>query len=308
MSTTDDTTSTTDNTVRPVAPIYKSAAGAAAIAERYREVLRDWPIPAEQILVPTREGDTFVLVSGPREALPLVLLHGSGANSGMWRGDIASWAREFRVYAVDMVGEPGGSAPSRPALGSEAVALWLDDVLAGLGISSTAMAAISLGGWTALDYAIRRPERITQLALLCPGGVGKQRYGWILKAIIPRLLGRHDPRSSARTVTGLEGAHLDAVVDEIASTFTHFNPRRERLPLFTDAQLRGLSMPVLVLVGDRDVMFDSAETARRIHRFVPDATVRMLPGVGHAILDQTDTVLDFLLAHPSPRSESRSGG
>lgn len=289
--------STTDTT-RPVAPIYKSAAGAAAIAEQYREVLRTWPIPSEQLLVPTREGDTFVIAGGPREAPSLVLLHGSGANSGMWRDDIASWAKEFRVYAVDMVGEPGGSAPSRPELGSEAVALWLDDVLAGLGISSTAVAAISLGGWTALDYAIRRPERVTQLVLLCPGGVGKQRYGWILKAIVPRLLGRHDPRGSARAVTGLEGAHLDTVVDEIALTFTHFNPRRERLPLFTDAQLRSLTMPVLAVAGDRDVMFDSAETARRITRFVPDATVRILPGVGHAILGQTDMVLDFLREHP----------
>ncbi|WP_330181846.1 alpha/beta fold hydrolase [Nocardia sp. NBC_01503] len=288
--------STTDTT-RPIASIYKSAAGAAAIAEQYREVLRTWPIPSERLLVPTREGDTFVIASGPREAPPLVLLHGSGANSGMWRGDIASWAKEFRVYGVDMVGEPGGSAPSRPVLGSEAVALWLDDVLAGLGVSSTAIAAISLGGWTALDYAIRRPERVTQLALLCPGGVGKQRYGWILRAIVPRLFDRHDPHSSARTVTGLEGAHLDAVVDEIVLTFTHFNPRRERLPPFTDAQLRGLNMPVLAVAGDRDVMFDSAETARRITRSVPDATVRVLPGVGHAILGQTDLVLDFLLEH-----------
>ncbi|MRH89940.1 alpha/beta fold hydrolase [Nocardia sp. SYP-A9097] len=294
MSTTHDSPGGTAQST--VAPIYKSAAGAAAIAEQYREVLRAWPIPSEQLLVPTREGDTFVIAAGPRDAPPLVLLHGSGANSGTWRGDIPSWAKEFRVYAVDMVGEPGGSAPSRPVLDSEAVALWLDDVLAGLGISSTAVAAISLGGWTALDYAIRRPERVTQLALLCPGGVGKQRYGWILKAIVPRLLGRHDLHSSARTVTGLQGPHLDAVVDEIALTFTHFNPRRERLPRFTDTQLRGLTMPVLTIVGERDVMFDSAETARRITRFVPDAKVQVLPGIGHAILDQTNMILDFLRA------------
>lgn len=286
--------STADDTVPP---IYKSAAGQAAIRERYREVLRDWPVPAEQRTIPTREGDTFVLVSGPEAAPPVVLLHGSGANSGTWRGDIPSWARHFRVYAVDLVGEPGGSAPSRPKLGTEAIALWLDDVLAGLGLSETAVVGMSLGGWHALDYAIRRPERVTALALLCPGGIGKQRYGWLLEAIVPRLLGRRDLRGSAQATTGLYGAELEPILDDIVLTFTHFKPRTERLPRFTDEQLRGLPMPVLAIVGDQDAMLDSAETARRISASVPDATVLMLPGVGHAILGQTEPVLNFLTAH-----------
>lgn len=277
-----------------VAPIYKSAAGAAAIADRYREVLNTWPIPADMLHIPTREGDTFVLVSGPVDAPPLVLLHGSGSNSSTWRGDIATWSRHFRTYAVDLVGEPGGSAPSRPKLGSESVARWLDDVLAGLGISQTALVGMSLGGWTALDYATRRPERITRLALLCPGGVGGQRYGWIFKAILPRLLGRHDLRRSASVVAGLDEAKAGEALDDVVLTFTHFNPRREKLPRFTDDQLRTLSMPVLTIVGDRDVMLNSPETARRISTFVPNATVLELPDVGHAILGQTDTVLDFL--------------
>lgn len=277
-----------------VPPIYKSAAGAAALQERYREVLRTWPIPAEQRHIPTCEGDTFVVVSGPPDAPPLVLLHGSGANSFTWLGDIASWAQHFRVYAVDMVGEPGGSAPSRPRLDSEAVALWLDDVLAGLGISSSAMAGISLGGWTALDYAIRRPGQITRLALLCPGGVGKQRVGWIFKAMVAKLFGRHDLRDSAALVTGLTGPDLDPVLDYLVLIFTHFNPRREKLPIFTDEQLCTLAMPLLAVVGDRDVMLDSATTARRLRANVPNATVEILPGVGHAVLGQTERILNFL--------------
>lgn len=57
--------------------IYKSEAGAHEIRRRYQEDLRNWPVPAEQLRVPTREGETFVMVSGPRDAPPLVLLHGS---------------------------------------------------------------------------------------------------------------------------------------------------------------------------------------------------------------------------------------
>ncbi|MBF6331750.1 alpha/beta fold hydrolase [Nocardia transvalensis] len=274
--------------------IYKSEAGEQEVLGRYRELLREWPVPAEQLRVPTREGETFVLVSGPADAPPLVLLHGSGANTTTWRGDIAALAQRFRTYAVDLVGEPGLSAPSRPALNSEAVALWLDDVLAGLGITRTAMAGMSLGGWTALDYAIRRPDRVNRLALACPGGVGRQRYGWMLKLAPLRLLGRRGLRRSARIVTGLDTPQTEPLLDDVVSTFVHFRPRTERLPLFTDEQLRGLSMPVLVIVGGRDVMFDSAETARRIGECVPEATVRFLPEVGHAILGQTDTLLEFL--------------
>ncbi|WP_067829512.1 alpha/beta fold hydrolase [Nocardia inohanensis] len=276
--------------------IYKSEAGAETIARRYEALLEQWPVPAEHRDIPTREGDTFVLISGPADAPPLVLLHGSGGNSATWLGDIASWSGHFRTYAVDMPGEPGGSAPSRPTLASEEVALWLDDVLAGLRISRTALLGISLGGWTATDYAIRRPGKVSALALLCPGGIGGQRYGWMFKAILPRLFGRHDPRRSAGVVTGLTGPELESILDDVVLTFEHFKPRTERLPRFTDDQLASLSMPVLAIVGDRDVMFDSAETARRITKFVPNHTMRVLPGVGHAVLGQTETVLEFLTA------------
>ncbi|WP_067546109.1 alpha/beta fold hydrolase [Nocardia crassostreae] len=290
-----------NKTTAAPAAIYKSEAGAGAIQENYREMLRAWPVPTEQLRIPTREGETFVLAGlDAQDAPPLVLLHGSGANSTNWLGDIASWAQHFRTYSVDIVGEPGGSARSRPGLGTEAIALWLDDALAGLGISRTALVGMSLGGWHALDYAIRRPDRITRLALLCPGGVGKQRIGWLFRAALDRMLGRNDLRRSAKLVTGLDDGHLEPVLDQVVLTLTHFNPRTEKLPIFTDAQLHSLPMPVLAIVGDRDVMLDSAETARRITQNVPEATVRVLPDVGHAVLGQTETVLEFLQGTTRP--------
>jgi hypothetical protein len=53
-----------------------------------------------------------------------VLLHGAGANTVMWMGDAADWSTARRVYAVDVIGEPGLSAPSRPPLASGAYADW----------------------------------------------------------------------------------------------------------------------------------------------------------------------------------------
>jgi pimeloyl-ACP methyl ester carboxylesterase len=276
--------------------IYKSEAGRRELLDNYRQVLATWPVPAEHVRVPTREGETFVLVSGPQDAPPLVLLHGSGANASMWRGDVATWSQYFRTYAVDLVGEPGLSAPSRPALNSNAVSRWLDDVLEGLGISSAAFVATSLGGWTALDFAIRRPERVTRLALLCPGGVGRQKVGWIFKGLLTRPFRRGGLHESAMTVAGLDAERHREALDAVVLTFTHFNPRREKLPVFSDDALRGLTMPILVIVGGRDVMLDSRQTARRVRECVSHSTVYLLPEAGHAILDQTEPIAKFLQA------------
>lgn len=274
--------------------IYKSEAGESEIQRRYAEALRNWPVPAEHIRVPTREGETFALVSGPEDAPPLLLLHGSGANTTMWQDDIASWSQDFRCYALDLIGEPGLSAPSRPPLASDAHARWLDEVLAGLGITTTAIVGTSLGGWVALDYATRRPERVTRLALLCPGGLGKQQFGWLFKSLLLRPLGRKGAYRSVAAVTGLNTPQTRPVLDQVVLIFTHFRPRTERLPRFSDDALRRLTMPLLVIAGSRDVLFDSEGTAHRVQQNVPHATVNLLPEVGHAILGQTDTVLSFL--------------
>src|SRR5439155_21218399 len=100
----------------------------------------------EHLHIETREGETFVIASGPPDAPGVLLLHGSTTNSIMWMSNVAGWARDFRVYAVDVIGEPGLSAPSRPPLDSPAYADWLDDLLSGLGLSTVSIVGASLGG------------------------------------------------------------------------------------------------------------------------------------------------------------------
>src|SRR5437667_10088755 len=109
--------------------IYKSPEGERAVQGRYRRFLQYWPVANEQLRVPTLEGETFIIACGDEKAPPLLLLHGSASNSAMWMGDVAAWAAHFRVYAIDVIGEPGLSAPSRPSLKSEAYALWLDNLM-----------------------------------------------------------------------------------------------------------------------------------------------------------------------------------
>ncbi len=277
--------------------IYKSDEGRQLIAARYRAHLDAWPVPHEELRIDTGIGETFVVVSGPADAPPLVVLHGSGANATTWRADIADWSSRFRVYAVDLPGEPGFSAPARPDLDTDATASWLDEVVDGLGLDTVAMVGMSLGGWTALDYVLRRTGRVTTLALLCPGGLGKHRYGWLVKAIGLRMIGRHTTRDMARIVLGLDGPEANPILDEMERTFAHFRPRPANLPRFRDEQLREVDIPVLVIVGERDAMFDSARTAERARATFRRGEVRVLPGVGHGLLNQTVAVREFVHTH-----------
>ncbi|GIH27682.1 Ndr family protein [Acrocarpospora phusangensis] len=273
--------------------IYKSEAGARQIERRYREYLADWPVPSEQITVPTGAGDTFVLACGPADAPPVLLLHGSASNAAMWRYDVETWSRDFRLYAIDMIGEPGLSARSRPELGSEAYARWLDEVLAGLGVASASIVGMSLGGWLALDYAVRRPDRVERLALVCPAGVGRQKVLVLLGALLLQLLGRG--RAAMHLILGVTEDPGDAAfADYVLLIHRHFRPRRERIPLFTDEELGRLTMPVLAVVGGRDAMLDSAATKARLETAAPDATVRLLPEAGHLVPSQNGPILEFL--------------
>ena len=93
-----------------MAEIYRSPEGKQTLERLHEAVLQRWPVPNRQVVVPTCQGDTFVIGSGETHAPPVVLFHGSGANSSLWIRDVDEWARHHRVYAVDMIGEPGFSA------------------------------------------------------------------------------------------------------------------------------------------------------------------------------------------------------
>ncbi|MCK9904582.1 alpha/beta hydrolase [Frankia sp. Cpl3] len=291
--------------------IYRSESGRDEVLRRYGDLLDRWSVPSEHLRLATREGETFVVASGPAEAPPVLLFHGGGTNSAIWLGDVPAWSEQFRVYAVDVIGEPGRSAPARPPLDSEAYALWLDDVLRELGIARTAVVGASLGGWLALDFATRRPDRVDRVAVLCPGGVGRQKFGWTPKAILLQPFGTWGARRTMRLVAGVDGSPRATATTTTTPSATPQNseflnymtlihrssrPRRDRMPVFSDEALRRLVMPMLVIVGERDALLDSQETARRLAQNVPHASVTMLPGVAHSIAGQTRPILEFLRA------------
>jgi pimeloyl-ACP methyl ester carboxylesterase len=284
--------------------LYRTQAGAKAVEQRYREFLNFWPQPNRQFHVSTRFGETFVVSCGEDDAPPLLLLHGAGANSAMWIADAAGWSAKFKVYAVDVIGEPGFSAPARPPLASDAYALWLDDVLQALHIERFSMVGLSLGGWLALSYVTRNPARVKRLVLIVPGGIGRQRWSLIFKILPLLLLGDWGRKKAMHIVLGASpdasAAGRRAYLDFSALVQRHFRPRMERLPIYSDAALRHLTMPVLAILGGKDVILDSAETKERLERAVPHAKIRYLPELGHGVLGEGTSIFDFLTAGDVP--------
>jgi pimeloyl-ACP methyl ester carboxylesterase len=277
--------------------IWKSAEGEAAVKAAYGRFREAWPVPREELRLATRLGETFVVASGERDAPALVLLHGAGSNSFMWMGDVATWAKRFRVLAVDLPGEPGESAPVRPARVGDTYAAWLDEVLAGLGVTRASFVGISLGGWHALDYAIRRPERVERLVLLAPGGLGAVRLSFLLRAALLPFVGE----AGRKRILGSVGAGEApvAVAQYLQLLFTHFIPRRDPLPRFAPGALRGLKAKILMILGAKDTLLPSEGSRRRLAAACPSAKIVMLPEAGHFLGGLTQPIFEFL-TEPAP--------
>jgi 4,5:9,10-diseco-3-hydroxy-5,9,17-trioxoandrosta-1(10),2-diene-4-oate hydrolase len=111
---------------------------------------------------------------------PVVMLHGSGPGvSGMsnFGRNLPVFAQRFRTLVVD---QPGfGKSDKPPVKGNyftfaaEALAGLLDE----LGIDRVHLVGNSLGGGTAVRFALRYPERARRLVLMGPGGLSLNVFG-----------------------------------------------------------------------------------------------------------------------------------
>lgn len=259
----------------------------------YESTLARWPIPYETFTLPTRHGDTFVIACGSAAAPPLVLLHGAGTNALAWGGDVPDYAHFYRVYAVDLLGEPGKSAPNRPDWEGPAFAEWLEDMLDALRIECASIAGLSQGAWTAIKFAAACPERVEKLVLMTPGGIVPDRMSFVFRAVLLSMLGRWGNASMMRLLFADQPVP-EGTADVMALLTQHFKPRMGILPIFSDEELQRLTMPVLLLGGSKDALRDLEAIAGRLRALLPQLAVRIIPGAGHALLNTTGDVLSFL--------------
>lgn len=272
---------------------FKTAEGKQAVIAQYKAMIKEAGVSHEEMYVNTGYGETFLLATGDKDKAPVILLHGSSMNSLMWAKDMERLRKDYRVYAPDLPGEPGRSDEEQLPLDTMDYANWLGEVLDALGIDTVSLVGISLGGWLAAKFAIAHPSRVSKLVLLCPAGIGGQNEAF--KDIALSLLSQGEAGADEllRRING--GNTLpERMLGYQKLIASVFNGRQEPIPMFTDEELRRLTMPCLLMVGAKDIMLHSAQTAQRMEAQVPGAKIVLLPEAGHSLTGKAEDIALFL--------------
>ena len=275
-------------------PLFKSEEGKQAVFEFYDGLLKKWGMEHDDQFVSTSFGETHVISVGDKNNPPLVLLHGSGSNATMWLADMTKFASDFRVHAIDIVGQPGKSAEVRPDLNSDGYAKWLREVLVGLGIDKTALMGNSFGGWIALKFSSCFPELVDRIALVATSGVSAVKFSSTVRMIFNAMRGEKGMIRLQELVNG--GDEIPEVaVKYTALMMAHYVPLVDPLPVFSDEDLDKLTMPVLFIGGEHDFFMNSQKTADRLNELLPKVKTVVIPDNGHVVFGVTEMVTPFLL-------------
>jgi pimeloyl-ACP methyl ester carboxylesterase len=282
-----------------VLPAFKSEAGRARYLAAYDAVLAEWPAPFEEIDVPTRLGATHVIASGRKDAPPLVLLPSFAGTATVWRLNAADLSRDFRIYAVDVIGQPGKSLAVRRLADRRDYADWMVDLLDGLGVARASIVGCSFGGFVALNQAALTPDRVDRVVAISPPGVfgsqyWKLTYAMRIRAPIVRLLRRLRGRKRAPSMTDLVrrpprdgkwAAQMAATMAE-RPELSVINP-----PVFRRAELRAIQSPALLLIGAEETLYDPQTMLKRAQAMMPRLAGAIVPDADHvAAMAQPDDV------------------
>lgn len=208
---------------------------------------------------------------------PLLLLHGNGESGGYFLHQIDEFARYFTVYAVDTRGHgrsPRGTAPFT-------ISQFADDLLGfmdGQGMEKARILGFSDGGNIALTFALRRPERVERLVL---NGANLDPSGVKPSVQIPIVLGYKMASLFKAPKARANAEMLGLMVNE---------------PRIDAKELSALAMPVLVVVGSKDMI--KAAHSRLIADSLPNGRLVTMEG-DHFIANKQPgpfnrAVLEFL--------------
>lgn len=252
-----------------------------AWCERFQAKLE---LALEVRTIATSFGATRVLVTGPEDAPPLVVLHGMMASAAHLLPELGSLVRSRRVYVVDVLGQSPMSEDRRLDLKDGSYERWAIEVLDGLALAKTAIFGVSWGGFVSLRLARTHYERVTALVLLVPAGViknglwaGLRDGGWAFLSykLFPSEARRE--RFMRSLFTTLDPDWV-AFIDD---AFRRFKPDLRIPPLATDAELAAVRCPTLVFGAELDGSFPGQKLLDRVKSQLPTAELELLSGSKH---------------------------
>ena len=240
--------------------------------------------PTSAQVIETRLGPTQVRSAGPKNAPPIVLLHGAMATSAHVLVEAAPLLRKYRVHAVDVVGQSWKSVERRPSHKDNSYSDWVADVFAGLGLESAILYGVSHGGFVALKGLVAHPRLAKKLVLVVPAGFvngsaweGFTQVGW------PMMMYKLAPNEARLRKFFLA---IFSTWDEdwghyFADAMKYMKLDLRVPPLFTVEQTAQLTQPTLVIAAEKDLSFPGAKLLERARELFPHAKTDMLLGVRH---------------------------
>jgi len=236
--------------------------------------------------------------------LPLVMLHGGGPGASSWSnfgGCLDRFAERFRVLLVD---QPGFGKSDKPAVeghyfsfAAERLAALLDE----LGIERVHLLGNSLGGGTAVRFALTYPERVGRLILMGPGGLALNVFSPDPTEGTKRLFAFGAPPGASkekmeaflRSMVVDQSLVTDELVEERYASATAPGAQEAMASMgasFMDPdtfeqgmlwrEAHRLSRPTLLMWGreDRVNPLDGALAALKL---IPRASLHVFPNCGH---------------------------
>jgi pimeloyl-ACP methyl ester carboxylesterase len=155
---------------------------------------------------------------------------------------------------------------------------------------------MSYGGWTALNYAMHAPERLSKLVVLSPSsGLAPFRKQFMLRLALLQV-----PYVNWRVVPSVLRwmCYPDSLRDEKTRTLWRrltrqmiLGARYWRIPasrtvrvpplVFTDTELKQVAAPTLVLVGEQEALYDATLAVTRAKRRIPNIRADLIPRASH---------------------------
>lgn len=284
--------------------IFESIKEKAIYIKSYDNTLKLWDVPFEETDLKTSYGIAHIIACGPKTGEPLVLFHGTDASSTMWYPNVKEFSKKYRVYGIDFPLEAGKSVSNSAKLTNKQTALFYNEVFKHFQMENINLLGISRGGWMVTYLALQPGNAIKRIILLSPaqtfGGVAK--LGKVLTGINLKLF--PSPKSTTRFFNAFSYApdKISSVFKEqlyLAYKYGNSKPRLLNMHPFSRKELKSLKIPVLILIGDHDIV-NNEKIFVKAHQLIPNLETAVIKDAGHFMsIDQPEIinkkVVEFLI-------------
>ena len=258
---------------------------------------------------------------------PVVLLHGFGTSSFLWRWTAPLLARRgYTAFAIDLLGYGESDRPLDAGYGIADQADYVDRAMTALRVARAVVVGIDVGAAVALALAAERPERVIRLVLVNPPDLDELPGDDVRS--VQRNTARFALRAS-RDVLGvaslltplLEGSVSDPecmpprLVARYLAPYVGADGVSHLLSLARSVQpddveaidLAGIHMPTMVVWGEADRWADPS-VAERMVATLPVAQLERLPDVGRLVPEEApERLAELIDTAPVPRGPGAGG-